>query len=226
MRQSLAGGMLQECESVVIDAEGRMMFRARPAYIAHIVTESPGKPFPVEMSAFQALVRGNDVQVVWQTASETNNYGFEILKNSRKIGFVPGYGTTAQPQNYEFTDQSVGNGSYSYQLIQIDFDGTRNLAGTRDVVLQAAATDFALTQNYPNPFNPTTTISYSIPRKGLVKLAIFNILGNEIRTLVAEEMPAGTHQFQFDGRDLVSGVYYYKLEAGEFSEMKKFIILK
>jgi hypothetical protein len=111
-------------------------------------------------------------------------------------------------------------------LIQIDFDGTRNLAGTRDVVLQAAATDFALTQNYPNPFNPTTTISYSIPRKGLVKLAIFNILGNEIRTLVAEEMPAGTHQFQFDGRDLVSGVYYYKLEAGEFSEMKKFIILK
>lgn len=226
MRQSMAGGALQECESVIIDAEGRMAFRARPAYIAHLVAESPGKPFPVEMSAFQALVRGNDVQVVWQTASETNNYGFEIQKNSQKIGFVHGHGTTAQPQNYEFTDRGVGSGNLSYSLIQIDYDGTRNLAGTREVVLHATATDFVLTQNYPNPFNPTTTIHFSIPEKGLVRLSVFNILGEEIRTLVSEEMPAGAHQVQFDGRDLQSGIYYYSLETAGFRETKKLILLK
>lgn len=226
VRQSSAGGTRQESEGIVIDGQGRMVLRSRNAFIAHAVAESPGTPFPVEMSAFDAKIEGNTVLFSWQTVSETNNYGFEILKNAEKIGFVPGNGTTAQPQSYAFTDDQVGNGRFFYELIQIDFDGTRNVVGTREVVLDAKPGDFVLAQNYPNPFNPTTTISFSIPRKGFVKLSIFNILGNEIRTLVKKEMAAGTHQIQFDGSDLVSGVYYYKLEAAGFSEMKKFILLK
>ncbi|RLD24218.1 MAG: hypothetical protein DRI70_08490 [Bacteroidetes bacterium] len=82
---------------------------------------------------------------------------------------------------------------------------------------------FKLYQNYPNPFNPVTTIPYSIPRNSLVQLKIYNLLGQEVATLVNEEKPTGNYQVEFDASNFPSGVYLYRLRAGDFVQTKKMI---
>jgi len=85
---------------------------------------------------------------------------------------------------------------------------------------------FKLFDNYPNPFNPTTTISFSIPATGFTSLKVYDILGNEVATLVNEEKPAGNYEVRFDASSLSSGVYFYRLQAGEFINTKKMILMK
>jgi hypothetical protein len=90
--------------------------------------------------------------------------------------------------------------------------------------------DYSLNQNYPNPFNPTTTISYTIPQTANVTLNVYDILGNEITKLVNEEKPAGSYEVEFSatggGKNLASGIYIYRLVAGNFTASKKLILLK
>jgi hypothetical protein len=85
---------------------------------------------------------------------------------------------------------------------------------------------FALQQNYPNPFNPTTEIAFDLPRTERVKLAVFDVLGRNVQTLADHAMPAGTHRVRFDGSALASGIYFYRLEAGEFRAVKKMVMVK
>jgi hypothetical protein len=85
---------------------------------------------------------------------------------------------------------------------------------------------FNLEQNYPNPFNPTTTLSFVIGHRSFVTLKVYDVLGNEIATLVNEEKPAGSYEVEFDAKDLTSGIYFYQLRAGEFSQTKKMILMK
>ena len=96
-----------------------------------------------------------------------------------------------------------------------------SVGGNKDVIL-----NFSLSQNYPNPFNPVTTINYSIPKQSYVKIIVYDILGKEVVTLVNEEKLAGNYKTNFDGSNLTSGVYFYRLEAGEFSKTRKLILLK
>ena len=86
--------------------------------------------------------------------------------------------------------------------------------------------NFILKQNYPNPFNPSTRINYTIPKTSFVNLKIYNVLGKEVATLVNEIKPAGNYEVLFNGSNLASGVYFYKMEADKFSSTKKFILLK
>jgi hypothetical protein len=86
--------------------------------------------------------------------------------------------------------------------------------------------DFALSQNYPNPFNPSTVISYSLPSSSNVKLVVYNAIGQTIKTLESGYKPAGNYSINFNASDLPSGIYFYKLEAGQFSQIKKMIIIK
>jgi len=85
---------------------------------------------------------------------------------------------------------------------------------------------YALYQNYPNPFNPTTTIKYSIPNTERVTLKIYNILGQEVATLVDEEQKPGVYELKFDAGNLASGVYFYRLKAGGFTAVKKMMLVK
>ena len=85
---------------------------------------------------------------------------------------------------------------------------------------------FHLYQNYPNPFNPKTVINYELRVTGNALLKVFDVLGNEVSTLVNEKQNAGTYSVDFDGSGLASGVYFYKLAAGEFSEVKRMLLLK
>ncbi|MFN0157722.1 MAG: alpha-amylase family glycosyl hydrolase [Bacteroidota bacterium] len=91
---------------------------------------------------------------------------------------------------------------------------------------QQLPTEFALFQNYPNPFNPQTVIRFDVRTYGHTSLRVFDVLGREVATLVNEDLPAGTHQRSFDARGLASGVYLYRLSAGEYTETRKLVLMK
>lgn len=187
---------------------------------------------PVELTAFTADVTENDVNLRWVTATETNNSGFEIQRSDEdgafeQIGFVDGNGTTTEAKTYSYKDKNTPAGIYSYRLVQIDFDGTRNILKPVKVEISGTVPyKYELSQNYPNPFNPSTSIKYSIPADGNVKLRIFNSVGEEITTLVNEFKGAGNYEITFNARDLASGVYFYRLETDNFNSIKKMILLK
>ena len=115
--------------------------------------------------------------------------------------------------------------TYTYRLKQIDLDGTFEYIGTIEVEVVPPKV-FALEQNYPNPFNPSTVIKYSVPVKGFVSLSIFNVLGERVTDLINKEVEAGSYQINFNASNLSSGVYFYKLEAGSFTSIKKMMFIK
>ena len=184
---------------------------------------------PVELTSFTASVVGNSVQLQWSTATETNNRGFEITRgiNNREfttIGFVKGNGTTVEKHDYSFVDNSEFSGTVYYRLKNMDFDGQHDYSNVVEVT--KVVTSYALAQNYPNPFNPTTAITYSIPQNSFVTLKVYNVLGSEVAELVNGEVQAGVHKVNFNGFDLNSGVYFYTIKAGNFSETKKLMLMK
>lgn len=195
---------------------------------------------PVELTSFTSSVNNNNVILSWQTATETNNSGFEIqrlkdskiekLQNWEEIGFVNGNGTTTEPQSYSFVDENLKTGKYQYRLKQIDFDGTFEYSNTVEVEINVPL-KFSLEQNYPNPFNPVTSIQYAISSMQFVTLKVYDVLGKEVATLVNEEKSAGTYEVQFTVAQesfpaISSGVYFYQLKAGDYIETKKLIVMK
>ncbi|HQJ46083.1 MAG TPA: T9SS type A sorting domain-containing protein, partial [Ignavibacteriaceae bacterium] len=122
-------------------------------------------------------------------------------------------------------DNNLTPGRFHYRLKQIDFDGTYTYSKTVSADYYLIS-DFSLEQNYPNPFNPNTTIKFELPKDGFVSLKIYDILGNEITTLVNEEKPTGRYEINFDASAMVSGVYIYKLESAEYISTKKMLLLK
>lgn len=187
---------------------------------------------PVELTSFTGTAVQDGVLLNWTTATELNNQGFEIersidAQNWAKIGYVPGFGTTTEPKSYSYMDENVPAGTYSYRLKQIDFDGSFNYSPEVVVnVVEALPSDFSLFQNYPNPFNPSTTINYSIPSSEFVTLKVYDVLGNKVATLVDEYKFAGSYEIDFDASQLSSGVYFYKLQAGSFVEIKKMMLAR
>ncbi|MDH3268344.1 MAG: T9SS type A sorting domain-containing protein [Ignavibacteria bacterium] len=186
---------------------------------------------PVELTSFTANVT-NDGNVVlnWSTATETNNHMFEIERRDENgvyftIGFVNGAGTTTEPQNYNYTDQTVENGVYFYRLKQIDFNGTYEYFGEIEVNVSGPLT-FNLEQNYPNPFNPSTNIKYSVPETGNIRLSVFNTVGEEVAVLVDGLSQSGIFEVSFNASNLPSGVYLYKLQSANSIQTMKMMLLK
>jgi hypothetical protein len=123
-------------------------------------------------------------------------------------------------------------------LEQIDFDGKTTLYGPKTIFLDpftvhtnSLPENYALSQNYPNPFNPITKIGFGLPKDDLVKISIYNILGQLIKLITHRNYYAGYHTLLWDGRDrnnnqVQSGIYYYQIETGEFCDVKKMVLLK
>ncbi len=183
---------------------------------------------PVELTSFKAEAVDNKVTLNWQTASETNNRGFEIERklnsNWESLGFIEGKGNTTQVSAYTFTDKVNLTGKYSYRLKQIDYDGTINYSKVVEVLVQPI--EFSLSQNYPNPFNPSTTIDFTLAQKGQVVIKVYNLNGEEVFTMMNEEREAGYYSLQFNASNLSSGVYFYRMVSGKFTMTKKFMVLK
>ncbi len=199
---------------------------------------APEIPLPVELVSFTASVIGNDVKLNWQTATEIDNYGFDIERSQKsnvkgqmweRIGFVNGHGNSNSIKNYNFTDREVLNGIYSYRLKQIDANGNFAYSPTVEVTVNNLPAQFELLQNYPNPFNPSTVIKYSVPSKEFVQLKVFNVLGNEIATIVNEIQEAGNYTIEFNASKMnvtTSGIYFYRLEAGTYVDSRKMTLVK
>jgi hypothetical protein len=189
---------------------------------------TPIAPIPVELASFSASIIGDGIKLEWSTATETNNRGFEIQRGTNNrdlttVAFVNGNGTTTEKQNYNYIDTDRQLGTVYYRLKQIDFNGSYEYS---KVVEVTKAISYALAQNYPNPFNPITTITYSIPQNSFVTLKVYNVLGSEVAELVNGQVEAGVHKVNFNGFDLNSGVYFYTIKAGNFSETKKLMLMK
>ena len=190
---------------------------------------------PVELTSFTAEVLNDEIILHWTTATELNNQGFEVERsidnqNFKKIGFVPGFGTTTEQKNYSYTVSDVTAGIQYYRLKQIDFDGTYEYSNAVEVD-GITPKQFSLFQNYPNPFNPSTSVMFSIPVDSNVKLKLFNMLGQEVAELLNSQMGAGIHLVEFNAGSLSSGTYFYIIDANgnngsSFTDTKKMILLR
>ena len=190
---------------------------------------------PVELTSFTAIKIGSTVKLSWSTITEINNYGFEVerkvgspqssVSNYEKIGFVEGNGNSNSTKNYSFEDRNLFADKYLYRLKQIDNDGQYEYSEIIEVDL-GLPTKYELSQNFPNPFNPRTKISWQSPVSSHQTLKIYDILGNEVATLVDEFIEAGKYEIEFDASNLSTGIYFYKFQSGSFVESKKMILIK
>jgi len=185
---------------------------------------------PVELTSFTAASLNGTVTLNWTTATEVNNRGFEVERSSDNtnysvVGFINGNGTTTETQNYSFVDKNLAQGTYYYRLRQIDFNGQFEYSNVAEAIVSAPI-EFSLNQNYPNPFNPSTKIAYSVPVAGNVKLAVYNLLGQEVSTLVDGFKEAGNYELNFDASNLTSGTYIYKIETAQFTQARKMMLTK
>ncbi|MBK7230087.1 MAG: T9SS type A sorting domain-containing protein [Ignavibacteriales bacterium] len=191
-----------------------------------------GDPLPVELISFAGEYNLGKVNLQWSTATELNNSGFEVERKTENdkwmtIGFVKGYGTTSEVNQYTFTENvfNISPKRFFYRLKQIDFNGKFEYSNEIEVDVNVP-NKFHLGQNYPNPFNPITTINYQVPIKSKVTLKIFDILGAEVEVLVNEIKDAGFYDILFDASELVSGVYFYSMQTENYLNTKKLILIK
>ncbi|MCC6637838.1 MAG: M28 family peptidase [Ignavibacteriaceae bacterium] len=185
---------------------------------------------PVELMSFTATANNDVVNLEWTTATETNNYGFDVEKMNSSgefssIGFVKGTGNSTSQVAYSFTDKNAGSGVLTYRLKQTDFDGSVTIFNVVEVDVNPVF-NYSLDQNYPNPFNPVSILQFSIADAGSVLLELFDVQGTKIKTLMNETKPAGRHSYQINGSGLSSGTYLVRLTAGKFSATRKIILLK
>ncbi len=189
---------------------------------------------PVELVAFNADVDAQGVLLQWRTASEQNNYGFEIQRRFDRpaaewqtIAFVSGSGTTADPRDYRYNDDIEALETIYYRLVQIDLDGSTtysrvlrvNRAGSLPLL-------FSLHPNYPNPFNASTTIGFTLSQDSRVTLSIYNNLGQVVDVLADGYRNAGRYNVIWDASPFPSGIYYCILRAGGQTSTQKLLYLR
>ena len=182
-------------------------------------------PVPVELTSFEAVAKNGSVLLTWETATEVNNYGFDVEASNdgeyfNKIGFVAGHGNSNSPNSYSF----VASAALSYRLKQIDTDGGFEYSQEISVSGELAKTE--MYQNHPNPFNPATQISFTLAKANNVKISVFNILGEKVAELINSKMAAGIHKVNFNASELTTGVYIYKIDTPNYTKSMKMLLLK
>lgn len=181
---------------------------------------------PVELTSFDVAVIDGNVALAWTTASESNIARFELARNGSKIAEITAQ-NNASGANYSYTD-SPEAGAYTYELSEVTLNGEHNVLGSVEIELSenGMVAEYHLSDAYPNPFNPEANIDFVIPNAEYVTLNVFNPLGQIVATLVDGQHNAGSYTVKFDGTNLTSGIYFYRLEAGSFSAMKKMVLVK
>lgn len=193
-------------------------------------------PAPVELTDFTGSVAYEKVNLKWNTKTEINTHSFIIEKaivsgningslNYTQLGEVKAAGNSNSPRSYSFNDINITSGTFYYRLKIIDNTGEYKFSPSVQVTV-ANPVSFEISQNYPNPFNPSTTVKYSIPSDGNVSLVIYNIKGEKVKKVVDSFQKAGYYNTIIDGTGLASGIYFYRFDAGKFSQVKKMILLK
>ncbi len=184
----------------------------------------------MELVSFSGTRGGSNVKLEWSTATEINNFGYVIEKSNGKeawhsLGFIKGNGTSTSRKVYSFTDNTPRNGINYYQLKQTDVNGTFNYSNIIEVNFNGII-KFNLLQNFPNPFNPSTVIRFEIPTASHVNIKVYNIIGKEVAELLNDKLEGGNHEIVFNANNLPSGLYIYKIAAGNFISSKKMMLVK
>ncbi|MBD3378686.1 DUF11 domain-containing protein [candidate division KSB1 bacterium] len=196
---------------------------------------------PIELSSFSAHSSEGIVKLIWTTESESDNAGFLIYRAKQEKGdytqitqnMIPGQGNSQTSKTYRYEDKDPGlapNQDYWYKLVDIDFNGVTTEHGPINVTM-AKPNEYELMQNYPNPFNPETLIRFKVKQAGHVRLGVYNMKGQLIRTLAQGPIQAGAHTVVWDGRDyngrmVPSGPYLYTIEINNFEQTRKMMLLK
>ncbi|MFI5252143.1 MAG: T9SS type A sorting domain-containing protein [Bacteroidota bacterium] len=228
--------------------EAKNNYGTSPTSATWSFTTNAGGALPIQMSSFTGTVdSSNHIILNWTTVSEVNSYGFEVQRSAGgkqfqtlPNSFISGHGTSLESNLYSFTDQTAGSGKWYYRLKQINLDGTfgygsviQVILGTLGVKEITAPHEFMLHQNYPNPFNPSTEIQFEIPARSVVRLIIYNVIGQVVATLVDGIEDAGYRISRWNTGTMPSGIYFYKLEAvitsapeKSFVQVRKMILIK
>ena len=201
--------------------------------------ESTGAPLPVEFSDVSGTVEEQDAIIEWSTASETNNAGFYLqkrVKPSRRDGsttsfktldgaFVEGEGTTDQPQSYSYRVEDLDAGTYTFRLKQVDTDGAETFSDPIEVdVGLAGPYSFAA---YPNPVQQQATVEVAVKEKADVTIALYNTLGQKVKTLYRGRMPAEqTKRLSLDASTLSSGLYFVRMQGAGFTATKRITVVR
>lgn len=188
-------------------------------------------PLPVELTAFDAQLDGANALLTWNTASETNNAGFEVQHAAangsfRTVGFVEGAGTTTAAQSYRFRVDDLEAGTHQFRLRQVDVDGTASFSPVRSLTvdMQRVVTMDAIA---PNPVSGEASFSFATREAQPVTVTLYNLLGQEVRTLYTGTTRAGQQQpVQIRTGDLPSGTYFVRLDGTSFNETRRVTVLR
>jgi hypothetical protein len=191
-----------------------------------------GRPYwnvAVDMGSFEAVAGDGQVTLNWQSMSETNNQYWIVNRDGEEIARLDGQGNKETPTDYTYLDRNLTNGvAYSYSVIAVNAEGNHDEYGPVTATPLAAGVpgEFALSQNYPNPFNASTVIRYQLASDEHVTLKVYNVSGQEVASLVNADQKAGQYTVQWNGKGVSSGVYFYTLTAGDFSQTHKMVFTK
>ena len=193
-------------------------------------------PTPVRLKCFEANLDKGIVYLSWTTGSETENAGFKLYRNSELLAMVEGHGNSTEEHSYSYEDGLLLPGNYEYLLADVNYAGKEHQYTNKTLAIRVSSDhlsdiDHILEDAYPNPFNPGTTFSYTLGENTDVILSIFDIKGRIINTWNFYDQGSGRHLFHWDGRsiqgaDIPSGIYFYRISAGEFVETKKAMLMK
>jgi hypothetical protein len=193
---------------------------------------------PVELSSFTANTSGREVNLSWETKTETNSSMFQVERTAQStqnwvsVGEVAASGNSNSTKEYSYTDKKLNSGKYVYRLKMVNNDGTFQYS--KEVESEVALPkEYAISQNYPNPFNPTTRIDYQLPFDSKVTLELYGITGERVATILNGELSAGyyTADVNASALNLASGVYIYRMNASNpagqnFVQVKKLMLTK
>lgn len=192
---------------------------------------------PAELVSFEVIGGENEIILVWRSASESNMSSWEVERRAEGSSFnllaqIPA-ANASNGHTYRYADESIQYGFvYDYRLVDVDVNGVRTVHG--DFQRSASSTgnsgslfpEYRLADNYPNPFNPVTHISFALAEAGFTSLKVYDIVGKEVATLMEGQLEAGEHSATFKASNLPSGIYFYSLSSGTFSQTKKMILMK
>lgn len=210
---------------------------SRSATFPYMGADEASIPLPVELVNFSGKAKSRNVNLTWETKTETDNSGFEIERKDKngdwkKIGFVEGFGSSNSPKYYTYEDKKLSSGKHNYRLKQIDNDGTTSYSDEVEVTIDVP-TEFALSQNYPNPFNPSTKVDYQLAMDAKVTIELYSITGERVATLLSQELEAGYYSMMIDSytHGMASGIYIYRMIATDalgksFVSTKKLSLIK
>ncbi len=211
-----------------MNGDGRLDLAVGTARTPVVVFLNQLGPVPVELISFEAVPKEEYNELTWSTATETNNSGFYIEKSNDKAnwneaGFVPGFGNSTIIRRYTYID--FENSSTFYRLRQVDFNGKYNYSKIIEAVKQRR-TSISVENAYPNPFSHNTKINFMLPFEADVKIEMFNVLGEKIRSLYEGRLSSGVHSREISREDFNNGIYYVKFTAGGETKIIKTVLTK